>query len=169
MTNIYGPKTTGDTIGNEGGINRWDNYLRDRWNMDPSLFGKGDAKAKKEITGGYPGYLEDLIKEKQLNQNPNAYMEDIMGLMRGMNQDDIAAEDRRFEDALKYSKEGAKTKMMMQLPGQITDILRMPGAIALTAAQNQAKNTQDFIRSMALMDNIDTITPGPIATRKYFG
>ena len=170
MPNTSGPQIPGTNMGNEGGTNTWNNYLRDRWDMDdPSLFHSGNAKAKKEIMDQYGGYMDDLIKEKQLNQNPNAYLQDVMGVMREMNQDDINAESKRFEDALKYSREGAKTKMMMQLPGQIADIARMPGAIQLQAAQEQAKRTQDFIRSIALMDNIKTIDPGSVPNRKYFG
>ena len=169
MTNIYGPKIPGDTVGNEGGTDTWNNYLRDRWGMDPSLFHSGDAKAKKEIMDQYGGYMDDLIKERQLNQDPNAYMKDVMGVMREMNQDDLNAESKRFEDAMKYSREGAKTKMMMKIPGQLMDAARMTGAIALQAAQSQARNTQDFIRSLALMDNIEVAAPGAIPNRKYFG
>ena len=169
MPNISGPQIPGTYMGNEGGTNTWNNYLRDRWGMDPSLFNQGDAKAKQEITAAYSGYLDDLIKERQLNQDPNSFMKDAAGLLRGINQDDINAESKRFEDALKYSREGAKTKMMMQLPGQLADIARMPGAIQLQAAQEQAKRTQDFIRSIALMDNVKTIDPGSVPNRKYFG
>ena len=169
MTNIYGPQITGTNIGNEGGTDTWNNYLRDRWDMDPSLFHSGDAKAKKEIMDQYGGYMDDLIKERQLNQDPNALMKGMMSEIRGMNQDDLNAESKRFEDAIKYSKEGAKTKMMMKIPGQLMDAARMPGAIALQAAQSQARNTQDFIRSLALMDNIEVAAPGAIPNRKYFG
>tara|TARA_R100001594_G_scaffold108551_3_gene143280 strand:- start:3167 stop:3676 length:510 start_codon:yes stop_codon:yes gene_type:complete len=169
MPNIYGPQTTGEMTGNVAGTNNWNNYLRDRWSMDPSLFHQGDAKAKQEITAAYGGYLDDLIKEQQLNQDPNSFMKDAAGLLRGINQDNIDADSKRFEDALKYSREGAKTKMMMKLPGQIADIARMPGAIQLQAAQEQAKRTQDFIRSIALMDNIKVADPGAIPNRKYFG
>ena len=170
MTNITGPQVFGTNMGNEGGTNTWNNYLRDRWSMDdPSLFHSGNAKAKKEIMDQYGGYMDDLIKEKQLNEDPNALLKGMMSEIRGMNQDDINAESKRFEDALRYSREGAKTKMMMQIPGQIADIARMPGAIQLQAAQEQAKRTQDFIRSIALMDNVKTIDPGSVPNRKYFG
>ncbi len=169
MPNISGPQIPGTNMGNEGGTNTWNNYLRDRWGMDPSLFNQGDAKAKQEITAAYGEYLDDLIKERQLNQDPNSFVKDAAGLLRGINQDNIAADSKRFEDALRYSREGAKTKMMMQLPGQLADIARMPGAIQLQAAQEQAKRTQDFIRSIALMDNVKSIDPGSLPNRKYFG
>tara|TARA_R100001443_G_scaffold74033_1_gene81861 strand:- start:2123 stop:2632 length:510 start_codon:yes stop_codon:yes gene_type:complete len=165
-------------VGNMAGIASMEDYLnRFHGGMTPADLGTLDinkpetAKAKKEILDGYSTYLTNIEAEQRINnpQDPNSFMKDAAGLLRGINQDNIDADSKRFEDALKYSREGAKTKMMMQLPGQIADIARMPGAIQLQAAQEQAKRTQDFIRSIALMDNIKTIDPGSVPNRKYFG
>ena len=153
----------------------WNAFLL-RQGMNQSDFLSGDAKAQKDILDQYPTFLNNSKLERDLNtipEDPSSDLENLFATMTAsqerMSKAEIDAENKRFEDALKYSREGAKTKMMMQLPGQLTDMARMPGAIALTAAQNQAKNTQDFIRSLALMDNIETIKPGDIPNRKYFG
>jgi len=153
----------------------WNAFLRRR-GMTESDFQSGNAEAQKDILDQYPTFLNNRKLERDLNttpEDPSKALADLFTKMwesqERMSEKEIAAENKRFEDALKYSREGAKTKMMMQLPGQLVDMARMPGAIALTAAQEQAKNTQDFIRSLALMDNIETIKPGDIPNRKYFG
>ena len=180
MTNSYTPQTSGDSIGNMGVVQdpqnpQWIAFLRRR-GMSHSDFLVGDAKAQKNIEDQYPTFLNNRKLERDLNtipENPSKDLADLFATMTAsqerMSDKEIAAENKRFEDALKYSREGAKTKMLMQIPGQLTDMARMPGAIALTAAQEQAKNTQDFIRSLSLMDNIETIKPGDIPNRKYFG
>ena len=146
----------------------WNSFLL-REGMNPSDYQILDQAGKDAIFDKYSTFLNVSKSERDLNKDPNAYMKDVMGVMREMNQDDLNAESKRFEDAMKYSREGAKTKMMMKIPGQLMDAARMPGAIALQAAQSQARNTQDFIRSLALMDNIEVAAPGAIPNRKYFG
>lgn len=165
--------------GAAGNVAGMEDYLNRRHGgMTPAEFNllKTDDPYRKEILSGYSPYLSDFETEQRINNpqpDPSSDLEKLFNTMTAsqerMSKAELDAENKRFEDALKYSREGAKTKMMMQLPGQLTDMARMPGAIALTAAQNQAKNTQDFIRSLALMDNIETIKPGDIPNRKYFG
>ena len=161
------PGDVGNIAGNQD-KDLWEGFLL-REGMTPADYQILDQAGKNTIFDRYSTFLNTSKTERDLNKDPNASIKDIMGEMRGMNQDDINAESKRFEDALKYSKEGAKTKMMMKLPGQLMDIARMPGAIQLQAAQEQARRTQDFIRSIALMDNVKTIDPGSVPNRKYFG
>ena len=160
MNNIPGTE-----MGNQYG---WKEYLL-REGMTEADYQSADSADKDIINNRFETFLNTSKTARDLSKDPDAYLQDVMGVMREMNQDDINAESKRFEDALRYSREGAKTKMMMQLPGQIADIARMPGAIQLQAAQEQAKRTQDFIRSIALMDNVKTIDPGSVPNRKYFG
>jgi len=161
------PGDVGNIAGNQD-KDLWEGFLL-REGMTPADYQILDQAGKNTIFDRYSTFLNTSKTERDLSKDPNAYLQDVMGVMREMNQDDINAESKRFEDALKYSREGAKTKMMMKLPGQIADIARMPGAIQLQAAQEQAKRTQDFIRSIALMDNVKTIDPGSVPNRKYFG
>ena len=98
----------------------WNAFLL-RQGMNQSDFLSGDAKAQKDILDQYPTFLNNRKLERDLNtipENPSSDLENLFTTMTAsqerMSKAELDAENKRFEDALKYSREGAKTKMMIK-------------------------------------------------------